>query len=92
MSGYVVHAPMPLGAPPGLGPTARVYLFGLDATGHGELRVDSEDPRFAEAVKARLQRCYGFRGRPIGERITQDDLHCAMCLATMRPLRPARLG
>lgn len=85
---YVVHTPMPLGVPVSLGAEAVVTVRDLDANGVGRLSVVAEDPRFAQQVRACLARCYGFRGRPIGERLSIDDLHCAMASRAMQRMKP----
>lgn len=88
MSAYRVRAPLPAGVPVARVVEAEVRVGEPSASGWGRLEVHSPDPRFAAAVQARLRRCYGFRGGQLGDRLTQDDLHCAMRCPAMAELAP----
>lgn len=92
MTVYRVHQPLPLGVPSTFATTARVWVDSQSPGAAGPLVVECPDARFAEAVRARLRTCYGFRGRMLGDTVTQDDLHCAMALGVMQALRPVRVG
>ncbi len=88
MSAYVVHQPLPLGVSAALAVRAWVCIDGEDCAGQGDLAVYGTDHRFVCAIRARLATCYGFSGRHLGPKMTQDDLHCAMVCLPMRELSP----
>lgn len=84
MSAYLVHVAMPRGVPVPSSMRVRVGLESVDAQGVGRLVLRGAQPELVHAVQMRLMRCYGLRGTPLGTRITQDDLHCAVHCAAMR--------
>lgn len=88
MSIYRLQQPMPPGVPPDLGAYAHVWVEVPADQERGRLVIESESGMLAVAIRARLARAYGFRGAPLGEQLTKDDLHCAMALGIMRPFRP----
>lgn len=88
MTAYILHQPLPMGLPPGLGARAWACIQGPDDLGYGALAVHGSDTGFNRLIRARLLDCYGFSGGRLRDRVTQDDLHCAMACLPMRELTP----